>query len=214
VIADYIYRSSPRPVPVIALLGALALMAGICGRAYNVSGMGLNLYLMLLAGTGRGKDAMASGIDRLMAAITEDELNSEGIMGFIGPSHIASGPALRKDLDSSPTKCFLAILGEFGQQLKQLDHPKANAADISLKKEILSIYSKSGYGHKVGKSAYADQNRNMKAVKSPAISILAEGASETIFNVIDETAIKEGLLSRFLMVEYDGLLNMTDCAFH
>lgn len=44
-IAQFIHDQAPRPVMDIALVGALGLMAGICGRAYNVSGTGLNGYL-------------------------------------------------------------------------------------------------------------------------------------------------------------------------
>ncbi|WBF76964.1 hypothetical protein PSV3_00262 [Septimatrevirus PSV33] len=68
-IAQYIYAQAPRPVPEIALAGALGLVAGIVGRAYNISGTGLNQYVLLLAPTGTGKEAIASGIDKLMAQV-------------------------------------------------------------------------------------------------------------------------------------------------
>lgn len=64
-IAQFIYAQAPRPVPEIALAGALGMVAGIAGRAYNVSGTGLNQYTLLLAPTGTGKEAIASGIDKL-----------------------------------------------------------------------------------------------------------------------------------------------------
>ena len=48
-IAQFIYAQAPRPVAEIALAGALGLMAGIVGRAYNISGTGLNQYVLLLA---------------------------------------------------------------------------------------------------------------------------------------------------------------------
>jgi hypothetical protein len=60
-LATFIYAQAPRPVAEIALAGAVALMAGICGRSYNVSGMGLNQYVMLIADTGTGKEAIAGG---------------------------------------------------------------------------------------------------------------------------------------------------------
>jgi hypothetical protein len=65
-IANYIYSAAPRPVKEIALAGAIGLMAGICGRQYNISGTGLNQYVLVLAGTGVGKEGMASGIGKLM----------------------------------------------------------------------------------------------------------------------------------------------------
>src|SRR5690606_18570371 len=49
-IAQYIYSTSIRPIPEVALVAALGLVAGISGRAYYTSGLptGLNLYLILL----------------------------------------------------------------------------------------------------------------------------------------------------------------------
>src|SRR5690606_12071521 len=41
-IAQYIYQSSIRPVPEISLAAAIALVSGIIGRSYNISGTGLN----------------------------------------------------------------------------------------------------------------------------------------------------------------------------
>ena len=53
-IAQFIYAQAPRPVPEISLAGALGMIAGIVGRAYNISGTGLNQYTLLLAPTGTG----------------------------------------------------------------------------------------------------------------------------------------------------------------
>lgn len=62
-IAQYIYDQSPRPHLSISLAGAIAFMAGICGRSYNTyTGAGLNQYILLLASTGMGKEAAAGGI--------------------------------------------------------------------------------------------------------------------------------------------------------
>ena len=51
-IARFIYDAAPRPVAEVALTGAIGLMAGICGRAFNISTTGLNLYCLMLAHTG------------------------------------------------------------------------------------------------------------------------------------------------------------------
>src|SRR6185437_14748582 len=61
-IAQFIYKASDYPCYEIALAGAIGLMAGICGRTYNVSRTGLNLYVVFLAVTGTGKESASSGI--------------------------------------------------------------------------------------------------------------------------------------------------------
>src|SRR5690606_28770541 len=98
-IAQFIYAAAPRPVPEIAIAAAIGLMAGICGRGYNVSSTGLNQYLLLLAKTGRGKEAIQSGISKLIYAVRQQVPTIEEC---IGPDEIASGPALYKYLNMKP----------------------------------------------------------------------------------------------------------------
>ena len=137
-LAAYIYSSAIRPVPEIALAAAIALTAGIAGRAFNISGSGLNHYIILLAKTGSGKEGAATGIDALIQAVRP---TVPMIDEFIGPSAFASGQALVRVLDQHP--CFVSILGEFGLTLQQLCSPNANAAQVMLKKVLLDIYAKS-----------------------------------------------------------------------
>ena len=61
-IASFIASAAPHPNNEIALAGAIALLSGICGRCYNTyTGAGLNQYILMLASTGMGKEAAASG---------------------------------------------------------------------------------------------------------------------------------------------------------
>lgn len=199
-LANFIYDAAPRPVPEIALAAAIAFMAGVCGRAYNVSGTGLNQYVLLLAPTGTGKEAMASGIDKLMNTMKTDVPASRQ---FIGPAEIASGQALLKFLNKS-SPCFLSIVGEFGLKMQQLSSRTANAAELMLKRVLLDLYNKSGHGKILQASIYSQKENNTEAVSSPSVTLLGESTPETFFASIDETMIADGLLPRFLLVEYDG----------
>src|ERR1700733_5012023 len=85
-IAKYVYDQSPRPVKEIALVAAIGLFAGICGRAYNThTGAGLNLYLTLIAKTATGKEAMSSGTSKLLMAVKK---TVPAALGFKGPAEI------------------------------------------------------------------------------------------------------------------------------
>lgn len=200
-IAKFIYYAAPRPVPEIALAGAIGLMAGITGRAYNISGTGLNQYVMLIANTGSGKEAMALGIDKLMNTIKMQVPTSKD---FIGPSEIASGQALVKHLGKRTVPCFLSILGEFGLRLQSMSNPNANSAEISLKRVLLDLYNKSGHGQHMQSSIYADADKNTSAVESPCFTILGESTPERFYGVLNEDMISEGLLPRFTLIEYTG----------
>lgn len=100
-------------------------MAGVCGRAYNASGTGLNQYVLFLAKTGTGKSAPRGVIYRFMAH--------------------AQGQLLQPMVES-------------------------------------------------------DAAKNTEATASPAITILCESTSETIYGQLDESLIADGLLPRFLTV--------------
>lgn len=199
-IAQFIYASAPRPVPEVALAAAIGLMAGICGRAYNISGTGLNQYVLLLAMTGAGKEAMAEGIDRLMSTVRKQVPTSST---FIGPSEISSGSALFKYLGNT-SQSFVSLLGEFGFRLKALSASNANNAEISLRRMILDLYNKSGHNRVLASSAYSKKEDSTSSVPSPAFSILGESTPEKFYEVLNEDMISEGLLPRFLLIEYKG----------
>lgn len=198
-IAQFIYQAAPRPVPEVALAGAMGLMAGICGRAYNVSGTGLNQYILLIANTGIGKEAMALGIDKLMNSIRMSVPTSTK---YIGPAEIASGQALIKYLNQT-SNCFVSILGEFGIRLQALSAPN-DIAQSKLKQVLMDVYNKSGFGQIFRPSIYSDKEKDINATPNPSFSILGESTPETFYKVLNEDMIAAGLLPRFMLVEYNG----------
>lgn len=199
-IAQFIYSAAPRPVHEVALAAAIGLMAGIAGRAYNVSGTGLNQYVLLIAMTGAGKEAAAEGIDKLMSTIKMQVPTSTG---FIGPGEIPSGTGLLKHI-ANTSQSFVSLLGEFGLKIQQISAPNASSAEVSLRRLILDLYNKSGYGRSMPASAYAKKEDSTTAIPSPAFSILGESTPERFYGALSEDMISEGLLPRFLLIEYKG----------
>jgi hypothetical protein len=207
--ADYIYAASPRPVAEIALAGAIGFMAGVCGRAYNVSGTGLNQYVLYVAKTGTGKSAPRGAINRFMAHAQSDAWHVGNIPNampnlseYIGPGEFSSGQALLKQFGRS--RSFVSILGEFGLTMKRLTHPRASSAEIMLRRVLLDLYDMSGQGQLLQPMVYSDAAKNTEATESPAITILCESTPETIYGQLDESLIADGLLPRFLTVTYAG----------
>lgn len=198
-IAEYIYAQAPLPVPEIALAGAIGLMSGIIGKAYNVSATGLNQYTLVLAATGTGKESAAQGIAKLMTEVTKS-CPSAG--DFVGASSIASPQALTKALQDNP--CFVSIVGEFGLHLQQMASPAAPAHMQGVKSMLLDLYNKSGEGAKLGKLIYSDREKNTAVVSAPSFSMLGESAPEPFYEALDESMISGGLLPRFTIIEYKG----------
>lgn len=199
-IARYVLSASIRPVEEISLATAIAVVAGIASRNYNISSTGLNQYLLLLAKTGTGKESVQSSVDRLFTEVQRK--NPAAGNRFIGPAAFSSGPALVKRFMEQP--CFLSVLGEFGLLLKQMINPRANGAEKTLMRALLDIYGKSGWGQMLRPSVYSDKEKNTELVHAPALTILAETAPEPFFAGLDETAIENGFLPRFLVIEYEG----------
>lgn len=198
-VAEYILSSAIRPVPEVALAASLALCAGVCARSYNISGTGLNQYIMLLAKTGRGKEGAATGIDNLIASVRQNIPMADN---FLGPAAFASGQALVKVLDGKP--CFVSVLGEVGLTLQQICDPNAPGPLVMLRRVLLDIYAKSGFTKILRSSVYSDSDKNTRLVQAPNVTILGESTPETFFSGLDVSHIAEGLIPRFTIIEYNG----------
>lgn len=198
-VAQYIYDSSYLQASSIALAGSLTMFAGMCGRAFNVRGDGLNLYLILLADTGRGKEGAQDGVDRLMLKISE--AGTPAVMALKGPSHFASGQALHKKLVKQPT--FFSFLGEFGHTLEALGGGRANSAEIQLRRMLLQVYGKSGANKNLSGMEYSDAEKNVESIRAPSLTFMGETTPDKFFEALDPDSISEGLIPRFIIIEHD-----------
>lgn len=190
------YPSAP-----IAKVGALSLLAGVTGRAYNTpTGAGLNLYLMLLASSGSGKDIISRGASMVTSAVLP---TVPSFIDFRGPGELVSAAGLIKALERKP--CFLAVIGEFGKKFEIMVNPKAPVHERSLYRALLQLFSKSGAGEVFDPIAYSDREKNTGTIQSPSLTLVGESVPETFFEALGEGLITDGLLSRFLIVEAKGL---------
>lgn len=198
-LAAYFYSSAIRPVHEVAVLAAIGLTAGILGRSYNISGTGLNQYLLLVAKTGTGKEDGPKGIERMLAAVRP---NVPMVDEFLGPGAFASGQALIRVLDQRPT--FVSMLGEFGLTLQSLNDPRAPAAVVMLKRVLLDLYAKSGWNNVLRSTAYSDTDKNTKTIHAPNVSFVGDTTPETFYDNISSADIADGLIPRLQILEYKG----------
>lgn len=199
-LARFIFEQAPRPVPEIALIGAIGLMSGIIGRAYNVSGTGLNQYLILLGATGVGKEAIASGIDKLMNCVIK---TVPAAIDFIGPGEVASSQALIKYM-SKAANSFVSLWGEFGIYLQGMGSKTAPSHLKGLKRMLLDLYNKSGEGKVLRPSIWSDKEKNTASILSPAFTLIGESTQEEFYEGLHEGMVTSGLLPRISIIEYNG----------
>lgn len=198
-IASFIYSNAVNPVREVAIAASIAYLAGIAGRGYNISSTGLNQYVVLLANTSGGKEGAAQGMDKLSHAVREQVPAFER---FIGPGNIASPQGLIKQLVETP--CILSPIGEFGMWLQKLTGKYARANEVAMRGMLLDLFSKSGAKQNVKGTAYSDRQKNVPDIDSPAFSMFGDSTQQEFYKAIDESNIKEGLISRLTVIECEN----------
>lgn len=195
----FVYASAPRPVTEVAIVAALGLLAGVCGRQWYISGTGLNIYLVLVARSGIGKEAMHRGISKLIHACRKQFPNPDRFVSF---DDYASGPALIKGCLASLS--FVNVVGELGHKFYAMANAKDNDASRSLRRVMTNLYSKSGPGAIAGGVAYSNQDNNAKIDVSVAYSLVGETTPAKLYESLTADMMSDGFLSRFNVMEYAG----------
>jgi hypothetical protein len=198
-ISEYVFSSSHRPVPEIAMSAAFGMVAGIAGRAFNISGVGLNQFIVLIAKTGTGKEAIGKGIDRLFSAARKYAPQADV---FQGPASFASGQALARILPEKPA--FVSVLGEFGYTLQGMAKAKPGEAMHTLKRALMDIYNKSGAHSWLKPTVYSDREKNTALVQAPNVTFVGESTPEAFYKGLDEGSIMDGFVPRLMLIEYKG----------
>lgn len=199
--AQFIFDKSYKPVPELSLAAALGFMAGICGRAYTAwTGTGLNLYLLVLADTGIGKEGMSGGINAL---IEQCKMQAPSANKYMGPATFASGQGLVSELAQTSTS-FVSILNEFGILWERLNRQNASAADQDLVQILLQLYGESKRGGVFRKKVFSDSKKNLPEIIRPALSFVGVSTSQTFMRACDTHTIETGFLPRLMVIDYKG----------
>lgn len=195
-LTDFFLKQSRHPVMEVAVCGVLGMLAGILGAAYSTpTKAGLNLYIVLVAVSAIGKDAIHTGISKLInAACTTNTDN------FICNTQLASPEALVKYFAKHRSAVY--VRPEIGHMLKGLLRANANHTNEQrFAAKITEIYSQSGEDMRISGLAYSDTTKNTEDY-SCAFSMLGDTTPGTLYNAITSEVISDGFLSRQLMIEY------------
>lgn len=198
-IAGFIYQSANRPIKEVAIVSALGFLAGVCGKSFCIPHSGLNLYVILIARSGVGKEAMHNGLGALMRAI---QIRCPAAMQFVNFNEFASGQALIKAVAENP--CFVSVMSEWGKRMKTMAKEGVEGPSQTLRTAMTALYQKSGPDAIVGGITYSNKENNIRSVGSVSYSMVGETTPKTLYQSLTETMMEDGFLSRFLIVEYDG----------
>lgn len=201
-VAEHMYNNAPRPVKEVAIVAALGLFAGMLGKAYNVSRTGLNLYIVLIARSAIGKEAMHSGLSQVLNDIRGGCTYVDNMVDF---NNYVSAPALIKRASAENGNCFVNIAGEFGRKLKRMSMDNERDAGMAQLRTIMTdLYQKSGYGMTVGGLGYSNKDDNIASTTGIAYSMIGETTPGTFYDSLTTTMMEDGFLSRFNIIQYDG----------
>jgi hypothetical protein len=197
-LARWIYATSPSPIAEFSIMSAVVLHAALYGRKYvTPDGLGLNIYVVLVAGSGFGKDRPLKAMKQVATTVYHGRL--------IGPNDVSSDSAIEYVLRHQP--CLVLPLDEFGMVLGasgKMADPYARAR----RKSLLELFS-SSTGDWVAKVRAADAGKKDKPPKPPilcpTLSILGATTPSTFYAGLEGDAFSSGLMARLLVISVEKL---------
>lgn len=198
-ISRWMLESAWRPVPEFSTIGAVAFCTALFGRRYSSpTGLGLNLYLMGIAGPGFGKDHPLKALQNLLA--------DAGMQHLAGPGDISSDSALEHIVRQRP--CFVMPMDEIGVFLQATGGRNSGGYERRIRKVLLDLYTK-GDGMWTGKQKVPTQGSKTvidsaaEPVFNPTVSIMGMSTPTEFYSGLTEANLSDGMIARMTIIAAD-----------
>lgn len=184
-LAKECYEMAFYPNRKVAVVTAIGLVAGISGRVFNVSRMGLNLYIAIMMDTGTGKDIINKVINSALYGLPLASGRT-----FVGDSGFTGAKAFRQNLEEGRSK--ISVITEAGLFGRSTSGDKE-----TLRRDMLDAFTKSGKDSYLGALRYSAKENSLAAIRAPAFSIIFESTQKSFMDSLKHSEAKiSGELAR------------------
>lgn len=188
----YNLRTAPKPQPVLALAGAIALQAVLCARKItSEDGDMVNVYICCVADSGTGKEHARQVTKVILQKADAIDLQAEGIK---------SGAALVSKLQRTPACLFQ--LDEFGLLMQNISMAKSTPHLHDITAKMLSLYSSSKTLFKAAEAANADDGG--QEIYKPHAIIYGTTVPGELYNGLTIESVANGFLGRMIIFDIEG----------
>ena len=190
-VTQWILETSRAPVPEFATIAAITFLSAFFGRRYvTPTELGLNIYMIGIAGPGFGKDHPRRAIEILG--------HSAGMSHLIGPNDVTSDSAIEKVVRRRP--CFVMPFDEVGVLFQSMTGKNAASWARSIRKSLLELYSKSTSVWTGKEKADDKKDSSGDPVWFPTVSMLGMSTPTEFYAGITESNFGDGFMARLTII--------------
>lgn len=181
--------TAPKPQPILALAGAISLMATLAGRKVRDSrGSRTNLQIVGVAPSSAGKENARKVVKRV--------LHDAGAAALVGPEDLSSDAAMLSALEISPASVFL--IDEFGRFLRTAADPRQSPHLYAVVTTLLKLYSSADIA--MNAKGYSDAKRN-KVIDQPCCVLYGTTVPSHLMESLSLDSLSDGFVGRLLFFE-------------
>jgi hypothetical protein len=186
-IVEYASRSRTVDIPLFSMGAGLCMIGTLLGgRVTTETGLRTNLYVIGLSPSGSGKDSALAATARILDAAGVRAQN-------LGPTELASGPALMRHVADHPVRLFL--LDEIGDLVGTVNSGRKDTAKAELITNFKKLFAPKGH---VGK-AYANSEHDFN-VSWHHVSLFGTGVPAAFWKSLTVDDVMGGFLSRSIVM--------------